>query len=776
VGAATAGLVASAAVTGLQVVLPRLFSVLLWYHLGFLAVSLAMLGFALGGTIVRRRRETSVLPGGGIDLGRLGAYASLSCVAALMIVVRLPMETHKLLPAVELAAPYDPSHLAALLAMVLLLALPFVLLGTLVCSALDQGSDQIGRVYGATFLGGALGAGLAVGLLQLFGLPVAIGVVTLIPALIGVTRPGITGALALAACLALVLLPDALLPFASRKHFLPIQPDRVLLQQSDATSHTVFYENPDHHGLWNPPAGYRGPMPESIGVAIDAWAITFLVKRDDPQELPALLPFHQASLAFVGAPSGGRVLVIGAGGGWDVLAALDAGAEHVTAVEINPFIVDAVRGRWADYTAHLYDDPRVTAVVAEGRHFIENDDQLYDRIVLAGVDTFAATQAGAFALSENYLYTVEAMKQWLQHLRPGGVLFLTRWWFYPPRQTLRLALTLRRALEELGVENPRRRLYISAATNSLVMVKRHEDFSSHELDVLDQASLQRGAKTVFAWGRPSQATLVEALDSADPESWAADYAYRVDPTVDDRPFFFENGRLSRLFGAEDNWIHGRLGGQEILSVTLFLLALLSLPLLSGVRNRAAGGLHRLSPFLCLGAGFLMVEIPLMQRLPLLLGHPVYSVSVVLVSLLVWSGLGSLLASRLPVRAAPFILLATGLLVALTLVAGHDPFVAAVREAELPLRMAAVIAWLAPAGLAMGCCFPLLLRSLDHKLLPSAFLWNGMASVLAGPLAVMIAMAYGFTVTQLVGVACYLLAVPALLIARPSPGQETGSSA
>jgi len=765
-GPATAGLVASAAVTGLQVVLPRLFSVLLWYHLGFLAVSLAMLGFALGGSIVRRRREISVLPGGGFDLGHLGALASLSLVAALLIVVRLPMQTSELLPTAVQDMTYDPSHLAALVVMVLLFALPFVLLGTMVCSALDRGSDQIGKLYGATFLGGSLGAGLAVGMLECSSLPVTAGLVALLPALVGVRRPGVLGLLAGAACAALLVLPDMCMPFASRKHFPRIEPEQVLLQQSDASSHVTFYRNPDNHGLWAPPSEYRGPMPETIGVAIDAWAITFLVKRDDAQEFPALLPFHQASLAHVGAPPGGRVLVIGAGGGWDVLAALDSGAEHVTAVEINPFIVEAVTGRWAQETADLYGDPRVTAVVAEGRHFIENDDQLYDRIVLAGVDTFAATQAGAFALSENYLYTVEAMKHWLQHLRPGGVLFLTRWWFDPPRQTLRLALTLRRALEELGVEDPRRRMYISRARNSLVMVKRHEDFSSDELDILDQASLQRGASTVFAWGRPSHPTLVEALDSLDPEAWAAAYPYRVDPTIDDRPFFFENGRLSGLFGADTNWIHGRLGGQEILVVTLFLLSLLALPLLSGVRNRAAGGLPRLAPFLCLGAGYLLVEIPLLQRLPLLLGHPVYSVSVVLVSLLIWSGLGSLLASRLPTRAAPLVLLATGLLVALTLVAGHAGLVAAVRDASLPIRIAAVIAWLAPAGLAMGCCFPLTLRSLDRAMLPSAFLWNGLASVLAGPLAVMIAMAHGFTITQLAGAACYLVAVPALLIARP----------
>ena len=766
-GPALAGLAAAATVTGLQVILPRFFSVLLWYHLGFLAVSLAMLGFALGGTLVRRRREAGALPGGGFNLGTLGAWGTVTTVIALVCIVRLPLETAALIPSDDPSAPYDPTHMFALAGMVVLLAAPFVLLGTLVCSALDLGSDRVSKVYGATFVGGALGAGLAVGVLQLAGLRTATGVIVLLPVLISLRRPGLLTGLAAAACLALLLFPHSLLPFTSRKHFPIIKPAQVLLEQDDASSNVIFYDNPEHHGLWSPAQGFRGPMPETIGVAIDAWAITFLVKRDGPDEYPALIPFHQASLAYQGMEKGSSVLVIGAGGGWDVLSALDAGASHVTAVEINPFIVDAVKNRWADETANLYGDPRVTAIVAEGRHFIENDDQLYDRIVLAGVDTFAATQAGAFALAENYLYTVEAMKQWLSHLRPGGVLFLTRWWFDPPRQTLRLALTLRQALSELGVDDPRRRLFISRATNSLVMVKRHEDFTQTELDELNLASQQRGADTVYAWGRPSHPQLAEGLDTADPLAFAESYPYRVDPATDDRPFFFENGRLSRLFGSQGDMFHGRLGGQEILAVTLFVLLILAIPLLGGARNRAAGGLHRLAPFLCLGAGYLMIEVPLLQRLALLLGHPVYAVAVVLVALLIWSGLGSFLAARLPSRAAPLVLALTGLLVGLTLVMGHDPLVEAVHGADLATRIVAVIAWLGPAGLAMGCCFPLTLRAIDTDLLPSAFLWNGLASVLAGPLAVMIAMAQGFTVTLLVGAGCYLLAALALVVARPS---------
>lgn len=773
---ALVALVGAATVAGLQVFLPRLFSVLLWYHLGFLAVSLAMLGFAVGGTLVRRRREQTGLAGGNLDPAVLGPLAAFSLVLALAAVVRLPLESTglmDLLRADELAGALEGRGLrdaGLLLAMICLVALPFVLLGTLVCSALDVGSDRLGKVYGCSFLGGALGAGLTLLAMDRGGWRMGAGVLALLPALVGLARPSLRSLLGLAAALALLFAPRELLPFASTKHFPRVPPERVLAERSDATSHVVFYENDEHHGVGMDPLAYRGPVPRTIGAAIDAWAITFLVEREGPDDFPELLDYHPAGLAYVGAEPGFEALVIGAGGGWDVLGALHAGADAVTAVEINPFIMEAVRETWAERTGDLYGDPRVRPVLSEGRHFIETDDQLYDRIVLAGVDTFAATQAGAFALAENYLYTLEGLTAWLEHLRPGGTLFLTRWWFEPPRQTLRLVLTLRQALEDLGVEDPRRHIVVARgnnplASNSLVLVRRDAPFTSLEIDRILASAGKRDAQPVYAWDRASQPDLAEALDCEDPAAFARGYTYRVDPTTDDRPFFFENGRLGTLFRSDGNWIHDRLGGQEVLALTLLGLLILSLPLLSGARNRAAGGPGRLAPFLLLGAGFLLVEVPLMQRLVLVLGHPVLSVAVVLVSLLVWSGLGSFLSPLLGLRFATGAPLAAAFLIVATLVGGHAVLEDLCSSLDTGWRAAVVAVWLAPVGLAMGTAFPLAVASVDRKRLSSAFLWNGVASVLAGPLAVMLAMGAGFRSTLLLGAVCYAMAAPALINAR-----------
>ncbi len=766
---------ATAAVVGLQVLLPRVFSVLLWYHLGFLAVSLAMLGFAAGGRWVRWRAARTGEPGGAIDRTLLGALAGMAAPAALVGILRLPLEASELLT--------DGEAQVALLGMVAAVAVPFLLLGTLVCSALDARRDAIGRVYGATFLGGAAGALLVLGAMEFGGTPWAVALVALLPLL---PRPHWTSVLAAGAAATVLLLPADLLPFTSRKHFPAITRDQVLLERDTATSHVVFYENTGHHGLWADHPTWTGKLPRSIAAAIDAWAITFITERDGPEDFPSYLDAHPAGLAFQGVDEGFTALVIGAGGGWDVLQALKAGASHVTAVEINESIVDAATGRWAEYSGNLYDDPRVELHVSEGRHFLEHETRTYDRIVLAGVDTFAATQAGAFALSENYLYTVEAFRSYLERLEPGGRLFMTRWWFDPPRQTLRLALTAAEALREIGVDDPRRRLFIARGSNALFFMKAGSDYTEPELNGLASAVAERGLSQVYAWSspwervpRPSHPTLVEALDAQDPEAWAEDYPYRVDPTTDDRPFFFENGKRETLFRAEQNWIHDRLGGQEVLVATLLALALLAWPLLFAGRGAPRGGNATLLPFLFLGIGYLFVEIPLMQRLSLVLGHPVYAVTVVLVSLLTWSGIGALLAGRLDDRSGPFVLVATAILVAVVLVGGHETLVLGLAHESFGWAVTTVVLYLALPGLVMGAGFPLAVRALgvaQPLLVPSAFTWNGFASVLAGPLAVLVALQVGFRVTLLFGAGCYVLAALMLLFARTLEVEAEGESA
>ena len=752
---------ATAAAVGLQVVLPRLFSVILWYHLGFFAVSLAMLGFALGGVLVRRRGRDA------FDLDRLAPLASIATAVAAMVVVRLPID-----PTALMASWKDPLLLALTGA---LLAQPFTLLGTVVCAALDAGRERIGRVYAATFFGGAAGALIALLAMDHLTAPRALGVLTALPLLASGLSAAARGPALAAAVLsiALVAVPDATLPTPSRKHFPIIGDDQVLATEWNAFSRVTFYDNPNRDGLWEMPVDYTGVLPRSVGVAIDAWAITSILKRDGVDTGLRFLDAYPPTLAYAGAPDGFDALVIGAGGGVDVLGALHHGAGHVTAVEINPLIVDAARGRFAEFGGDLYADPRVTAVVAEGRHFSDNDERLYDRIVLSGVDTFAATEAGAYALSENYLYTTEAILSYYARLKEGGVLAMTRWWFTPPRQTLRLVLTAVAAMEEVGVDDVRDRVYVGLTEpgrfNSLFLLKKGT-FDAAEVEEIERRASQRGIRTIYAPGRQSHPVYADALRPGGAAEVIAASPYRVDPTTDDRPFFFENSRITRAFQSEGDWIHDRLGGVELLLLTLGVLTVLSLPLLILGRGPPGTSAWRTSlPFLLLGFAYMAVEVPLLQRLALPLGHPTYAVSVVLVALLIGSGIGAFLAERLDEGRAPAAAAGAALLVVAVFLIAYPEFLDAARGASLPGRMLAATLFLAMPAVVMGMPFPLAIRRLGQEregLVPSAFVMNGLASVLAGPLVVLISMEVGFTGAFLCGAAAYVAAA-ALLVKRSS---------
>lgn len=716
-----------------------------------------MLGFAVGGLIVRRRVDRLGTPGGSVDLSRLSIAAAAAVVLALLVVVRLPIDPTRLF-----GSPLD----ALMLFLTgLLLATPFVLLGTLICAALDAGKDRIGLLYGSTFLGGAAGAAACLIGMEALGAPATSGLLALLPLLVclrSINRAGYWAAAILV--VATVLAPSVVLPLQSRKHFPRIPDAAVRERQWNSFSRVTFYDNPDRHGLWE--VGKRSglKLPRSIGVAIDEWAITSILEAEDGPGNLRFLDHYPPTIAFEGAAPGFDALVIGAGGGVDVHAALHAGAGHVTAVEINPLIVNAVRGRYDAFSGGLYRDERVEVRIGEGRHFIETTEQSFDRIVLSGVDTFAATEAGAFALSENYLYTVEAIQAFYQRLRPGGILFLARWWFEPPRQTLRLTVTATEALAELGVEDLSDRVIIARAQyNSLFLLKNGE-FEPAERQQILAGLAQRGATLIHPTAAGPPSAFSRALTSNGSRDVVDNHPLRVDATRDDRPFFFENSTVDQLFRSEGDWIHGRLGGLELLVVTLVILLILSLPLyFAGGGDRSTGRGQRLLsglPFLCLGFAYLFVEIPLMQRLSLVLGHPVRAVAVVLVAMLVGSGLGAILARRLaPEQAWRAAAAAAGAVVAVP-VLSHVILLDAVRGAGDSERVLAVCGFLALPSVVMGMPFPLAIRHLSRHgatLVPTAFTANGLASVLAGPLAVLLAMATGFRFVLLAAAGCYLLA-------------------
>lgn len=787
------GLIATATLL-LQISLTRIFSLLIWYHFAFLAISLALLGFTAGGVIVfiRPSLTDARLP---LRSAWLSAGFAASCLAALLVACRLPFERSVL---------DDARQFLSFLALIAVVVLPFVLSGIVIAGNLVAHVRRAGRLYFADLLGSGLGCLVSVPVLDRLGG----GAGGMLAAGLAATAAGIAfarrapaerrrlgGALAgIAAALlaALAVAHDPLRdPFylPNAKIYPKVPREWILERRCGSLACVDFVENPVHLGIWGLAKTYTGAPPDQIGVVIDAWAITSIFgASSDPRIYEALPPtlVHRVRREL-GAPTR-TMLVIGAGGGVDVRSALHFGAERVEAAEIDGIIVDAVRGRWDGFSGGLYRKPEVAVSVAEGRHYLRGSSKRYDVVQLSGVDTFAATQAGAFALSENYLYTVEAMKEYLEHLEPGGILTMTRWLYDPERQTIRLAVIADRAMREMGLDAASSRMVVVSVRTGegqegfSVILFRREPFTPEELATIRRLAESDGFE--MAWspdGKVPPNAFTAYFAAADKDRFVAAYPYRIDANTDDRPFFFEYNKLSRILSSRDHFF-GAAGGMTLLFVTLALVLAAGAPLTWLARRgprEASAPPPRMAPpwiayFLALGLGFIAIETVLVSRFILYLGHPVYALSVILCALLIASGAGSFASERLvggsPKRLAACLAAVAVLLAAYRLVLG--PVFAGTLGAALPARIALTAALVAVPGFLMGTAFPSgLARAPDGAGRGSwvSFAWalNGYASVAGTVVAMVVAIEWGFTAVLLLGAACYAVACVVALRA-PSP--------
>ena len=772
----------SAGVLQLEVVLTKIFSVILWYHFGFLAISSVLFGFAAAGVYLTVR-------GAPLDRGSRAALLSrLALLSALGILASLLLISH---------SHFDPFAVvrerqeAFLLFFILELIGPFFGLGLVVAVAIARAGDDLGRVYGANLIGSAAGClTAALALDHLGGIRAACAAATLVMAgalLFALAAPErklrLAAAIgtALLAAFTLSRLPERWFEMRApdSKPLAHVRPDQLAYSDWTSLAKVDIYRSEGPVGLWALSKRFPGPYPSQYGVIIDAWAVTSILDGHAAPEAEAVLEYLP-STAVYRIRERPEVLLIGAGGGLDVAAALHFGAPRVTGVEINRSIVAAVRGPFAEFSGRLYQRPEVEVAVAEGRHFLEQHPRKVDVLQLSGVDTAAATAAGAFSLSENFLYTREAFATYLEQLTPDGILTLTRWYIPSPsghpRFALRLFALALQGLEDLGVEEPLGHIYYLAHEQITVVLIGRRPFSAAEIATLDRFCADYGYTVLFAAGRaPRRLEFLghrttnffrDYAHAADRQAYADAYPFDISVPTDDRPFYFENSRWSRLAEA-DNFYNplGGMTGQAVLLLLLIEAALLGLvflglPLLA---RRRADLRNPLAPscalyFTLLGAGFILAEVIAAQKFVLYLGHPFYALTVVLFAVLLASGAGSVLSGRLGTLArwAPLGVSAALLLFVLLL----DPLFQATLSWPLPLRIGFAVLLLALPGVMMGMPFPTGMRVLQQRapaLVPWAWAVNGYASVLGTVGSVILAMTLGFKITLAIAAALYIVA-------------------
>lgn len=781
----------------LELALTRLFSVILFYHFAFLAISIALLGLGAGGVVAYLERNRLAQ----WDTRTLGSR--LAAANAVLLLVVLEVDLHA---PVSVAFDLTPEVMLRLALMYIVSALPFFCTGLLFSVVFARETRGITELYAADLTGGALACLAIVPLLNFVGGPNSI----LVAVIASAAASAIWARTTRSRRFALVLLAAFALLTAANYSGKII--DIVYAKGVRRDQPWVLFSR------WN--AISRVEVDEQGGarvIVIDADASTWIMNTDPHHWSPDYkrnLMSAAPGIVNVLRPRGDYA-IIGPGGGVDILRALANGSPSVTAIEINPIIVnDIMRGRWADFSYHLYDQPEVHVHLGDGRSWVRQARQQFDVLEMTLVDTWASTAAGAFALSENNLYSVEAFRQYFDHLKPDGIIAITRWEFSQPHEALRVVSQELEVLKRAGISNPSSHFIVVSerpldkdGVPVVVLFKKSPFTPAEEAAVRAHLAQYPDLHVLYTpsdastpqtgdWRRPGPHSFRALIEIGDAQSFAATYPYNVAPVFDSSPFFFFTMKtrdvMSRLLNSNHRGVDWKNNlGVAVLAMVLvvsFVCVLLFLILPLALHGRAGRGqpvashvpVSRLLYFIAIGLGYILAEIAFIQRFVLFLGHPTYALTVVIFLMLLASGAGSMLSRRwlfdpLQVR-TPLAVVVALLLAYIWLL---PPMLRALVGLPFLLKLIISAAALVPLGLAMGMPFPSGLRALAASSLAArslaasslaegsaqqdnaiewAWALNAASSVLGSVLAMVIAIQFGLSWTLASGALAYLLAL------------------
>jgi hypothetical protein len=770
-----------------EILLTRIFSVTMWYHFAFLAVAASLLGMTLGAVLVQVRPATF----------SPGSAPKRLATSALLFAVGVPV-TFLLHLAIPVVPTLTTTGLLSVLLTYALIALPFVASGACICVALTRLPGPVGTIYAADLAGAACGCLTTVATLKLFDAPAGVFLVATLAATGAGAFAVATGARRSLAA-ALVVVAGTLVLAGTAASWL-----RLTWVKGGYERGPTLYERWNSYSrirvsgdltASSPPFGwglsttYRPTR--DVGqllLSIDAIADTVLTRLEgSPTELD-YLGYDVTNLAHY-LRGDARVLVVGAGGGRDVLSALAFGQREVVAVEVNDAILEALNHTFGAYTGHLDRRPTVQFVNDEARSYVARLDRRFDIIQVSFIDTFAASAAGAYVLTEHSLYTVEAWRTFLDRLSPDGILTFSRWHFHRfPAEVRRLVALGTAALLASGASRPRDHMLLVATQRGAdprypttigvgTLLIARSPLSDRDLAVAHDVVTRLGFDVLLD-PRTSADPVLAALASPDTLADAVAHSpLDISPPTDDRPFFFHTVPLERAlrFAAVDQGnVSFNIAAVLVLVGGFAVTAGFSIACVAGViavrrRHPTQGAITAADAifFAAIGLGYILVEVSQLERLTVVLGHPTLGLVVVLFALLLSSGIGSFAVGRWPMgsgvaRAAPIMLAPLVLFVFGVLTPKAIPSIWPLATAW---RIAIAVAVLTPIGFAMGMVFPRGLEMVRARA-PAATPWlwaiNGATSVLGSLAAVLVSISAGISTAFWSGAVAYVVAAAAAL--------------
>jgi len=805
----------STGILALQILQTRIFSFTLWHHLAYMVITIALMGMAASGAWLSIRKKPYVKPYRFLSICAL--LFSVTTVLSLAVATRVPLDTYM----ADKATQFSYIFLYYMI-----LILPYFFAGATISYIFKLIKEKINVYYLSNLAGSALGGVLIIPVMEHIGGEGAVLVVAF---------TGLASSLLFAfekrdypfmgLVLIFVIIFSAAYPI--RTSVFPVTApeskaigmgkkvdpqQKILYTKWDRVARIDVFENEKSKEFFN-----YYPELENKVITIDGDAYTLLYDYPTPirnnmiytdpadfyKNYPGIgLSLYSTAYYVHEKPS---VLVVGLGGGTDIITALYHDSKAVTGVEINKAMIEVTQDKFSDFIGNPYQNPKVNIVHSEGRSYIRRSKEKYDIIQMSGVDTWTALSTGAYVLSESYIYTSNAMHEYFDQLNDDGTLSIIRWLFWPPREMLRLCTQAALVLKERGITNPERNIVVVGDGHLASILIKKRPFTWSELrSIEDNTNKSLNNRIIYAPGFSADHTyyqpvfrnynidslkgkefidmsfkgFFDALEDGSHNRFIKNYPYNVTPVNDDKPFFFKYYRLEHLFSGDigeggsfvDRMPIGFLIlGLSLLQAALFSFLLIIAPLLfMDKKEKTYSPANQITYFFMIGTGFMFIEIPIIQQFVLFLGNPADAIAITIMILLFSTGIGALLSKKILILFGEKIIFKTLMLIFPLIVLFYawlvPQFTISFLHTSYFMRIFLSTLILTPLGLFLGQFFPTGLTIVGEKnssFIPWAYAVNGVASVIASISSIILAMAYGFTFVFTTAAFCYFIAAVAI---------------
>jgi len=785
----------SASALAYEILLMRLFSIILWHHFAYMIISLALLGYGVSGVFLALNRERLMKNFPLAIIANMMLF-SMSAPLCFLLAQHIPFNPAEIL--------WNPVTVLYLCSIYLILAIPFFFAANVIGLSFYQYKEQVSFIYAADLIGAGVGS-VAVILLLFLVFPQKILTVLIVSGVVaalivsnyGFREPftstnqwlSLSVIIGMAAIFVLTdVMPLNISPYKSQNQLLQVSGTKIIDRYSSPLGLINVVKSriiPLRHAPGLSLNAVTEP-PEQLAVFTDADNMTAITRYDgNPETLSYLdqtssaLPYHLKQLT--------DILILGTGTGSDVLQANYHTVKHIDAVELNPQVIALVKEKYADFAGHLYDSAAVNLHLGEARGYLAATDKTYELINISLLDAFGASAAGLYSMAENYLYTEQAIQEYFKHVSPDGYLSITRWVKIPPRDEPKLLATVINALKQAGVRHPGLQIAMIRGWQTSTLIVKNGALSAEEIGRLKQFCNERSFDPVYYPGisesevnrfniqqQPYLYQAAVALLGDKSQAFIDAYKFNIEPATDNKPYLFHFFKwqtlpeILSLLGGSGNFLleSGYLLLIAALSQAILAsLLLVALPLWLcksrlGIKPESGNHLRMLVYFFCLGLAFLFIEMAFIQKFILILHHPLYAITVVLSTFLLSAGIGSYFSQKLSRHTDKRVFMLPMAAIALLSISYSLGFESItgflLKTGSLSCYLFSIIL-IVPLGFFMGMPFPMALAKISQTapaLIPWAWGINGCASVVSAILATLIAMQFGFTLLIFMAVALY----------------------